>query len=79
MKVHFMVLGSETRQIYLAELLQEAGNEVMVAEEYLPGYHDVVLLPVPQTAKYLEENITKLQKGQLVFGCHFPAPLWNYV
>ncbi len=63
MKVHFMVLGSET------------GNEVMVAEEYLPGYHDVVLLPVPQTAKYLEENITKLQKGQLVFGCHFPAPL----
>lgn len=75
MKYHFMVLGSETRQIYLAELLQEAGNEVMVSEEYLPGYHDAVLLPVPQTAKYLEENISKLQKGQLVFGCHFPAPL----
>ena len=40
MKYHFMVLGSETRQIYLAELLQEAGHEVMVSEEYLPGYHD---------------------------------------
>ena len=75
MKYHFMVLGSETRQIYLAELLQEAGNEVMVSEEYMPGYHDAVLLPVPQTAKYLEENISKLQKGQTVYGCNFPAPL----
>ncbi len=75
MKYHFMVLGSETRQIYLAELLQEAGHEVMVSEEYLPGYHDAVLLPVPQTAKYLQENFAKLQKGQIVYGCNFPPPL----
>ena len=27
MKYHFMVLGSETRQIYLAELLQEEAGE----------------------------------------------------
>ena len=75
MKYHFMVLGSETRQIYLAELLQEAGYEVMVSDEYLPGYHDAVLLPVPQTAKYLQENLSKLQKGQMVYGCNFPKPL----
>lgn len=75
MKYHFMVLGSETRQIYLAELLQEAGHEVMVSEEYLPGYHDAVLLPVPQTAKYLQENLPKLQKGQVIYGCNFPQPL----
>ena len=75
MKYHFLILGHEKRQIYLAELLREAGHEVMVAEEYQPGYHDAVLLPVPQTAKYLEENVTKLQKGQMVFGCNFPSKL----
>ncbi len=70
---HFLVLGTEPRQQYLAEFLKEAGHEVMVAEEYLPGYHDAVLLPVPQTALYLERNIGKLQKGQVVYGCNFPA------
>lgn len=72
---HFLVLGSEPRQQYLAEFLREAGHEVMEAEEYLPGYHDAVLLPVPQTAFYLEKNIGKLQKGQIVFGCNFPVEL----
>lgn len=72
---HFLILGSEARQGYLAELLREAGHEVMTAEEYQPGYHDAVLLPVPQTAKYLEANASKLQKGQLVYGCNFPEEL----
>lgn len=72
---HFLILGSEARQGYLAELLREAGHEVMTAEEYQPGYHDAVLLPVPQSAKYLEENASKLQKGQIVFGCNFPEEL----
>lgn len=71
-RYHFLVLGSEARQQYLAELLRRAGHEVMTAEEYQPGYHDAVLLPVPQTAKYLEENISKLQKGQIIYGCNFP-------
>lgn len=75
MTYHFMVLGSETRQIYLAELLQNAGHEVMVSEQYLPGYHDAVLLPIPQTAKYLQENLSKMQKGQIVYGCNFPSLL----
>lgn len=75
MKFHFLILGSETRQVYLAELLREEGHEVMTAEEYLPGYHDAILLPVPQTARYLEENISKLQKGQIVYGCNFPPTL----
>lgn len=72
---HFLVLGSEPRQQYLAQFLREAGHEVMEAKEYLPGYHDAVLLPVPQTAFYLEKNIGRLQKGQLVFGCNFPGEL----
>jgi len=75
MKYHFLILGHENRQIYLAELLREAGHEVMLAEEYQPGYHDAVLLPIPQTTKYLEENVAKLQKGQIVFGCNFPSEL----
>lgn len=71
-RYHFLVLGSEARQLYLAELLRQAGHEVMTAENYQPGYHDAVLLPIPQTAKYLEENASKLQKGQIVYGCNFP-------
>lgn len=72
---HFLVLGDEPRQIYLADLLREKGHVVMAAKEYLPGYHDAVLLPVPQTKKYLEENMERLQKGQIVYGCHFPPEL----
>ena len=40
---HFLVLGTEPRQQYLAQFLKEAGHVVMTAEEYLPGYHDAVL------------------------------------
>lgn len=70
--LHFLVLGNENRQKYLARILKEKGHEVMCSEKYLPGYHDAILLPVPQTGKYLEENKEHLQKGQTVYGCHFP-------
>lgn len=72
-KYHFLVLGEEARQKFLAAMLRELGHEVMEAEDYLPGYHDAVLLPVPQTADYLQKIEDKLQKGQTVYGCHFPA------
>ena len=72
---HFLVLGEEARQKYLASMLREQGHEVMEAEDYLPGYHDAVLLPVPQTAKYLVKIADKLQKGQTVYGCNFPGDL----
>lgn len=72
---HFLVIGDEARQKYLAKLLQEAGHEVMCADEYQPGYHDAILLPVPQTEKYLRENASKLQKGQIVYGCNFPLDI----
>ena len=70
--IHFLVLGEEARQKYLAEMLREQGHEVMVAESYQPGYHDVILLPVPQSAQYFENNYQKFQKGQTVFGCQIP-------
>lgn len=72
---HFLILGDEPRQTYLAQLLKERGHEVMQAEDYMPGYHDAVLLPVPQTKKYLEKCVERLQKGQIVYGCNFPADL----
>ena len=65
-KYHFLVLGEEPRQKYLTAMLRRQGHVVMEAEDYLPGYHDAVLLPVPQTAKYLETIADKLQKGQTV-------------
>lgn len=74
-KYHFLVLGEEPRQKYLTAMLRRQGHEVMEAEDYLPGYHDAVLLPVPQTAKYLQMIADKLQKGQTVYGCNFPVEL----
>ncbi len=74
-KYHFLVLGEEPRQKYLTAMLRRQGHVVMEAEDYLPGYHDAVLLPVPQTAKYLETIADKLQKGQTVYGCNFPVEL----
>lgn len=72
---HFLILGTEKRQQYLAEFLKAKGNVVRQAATYEPGYHDAVLLPVPQTAKFLRENYTRLQKGQVVYGCNFPVDL----
>lgn len=69
---HFLVLGEEKRQQYLTSMLREAGHEVMAAEDYLPGYHDAILLPVPKTAEYLQKIIDKVQKGQTIYGCNFP-------
>lgn len=74
-KYHFLVLGDEARQHYLADMLRQQGHEVMQAEDYLPGYHDAVLLPVPQTADYLTKIADNLQKGQIIYGCHFPEDM----
>ncbi len=72
---HFLVLGDEPRQGYLTQLLSERGHIVMHADDYTPGYHDAVLLPVPQTKDYLEKIADRLQKGQIVYGCNFPPEL----
>ena len=74
-KYHFLVLGEEARQKYLSAMLRELGHEVMEAESYQPGYHDAVLLPVPQSAVYFEKNREKFQKGQVVYGCQLPSEL----
>lgn len=71
-RVHFLVLGDEARQKYLAKMLREQRYEVMEAESYQPGYHDAILLPVPQSARYFEDNFQKFQKGQIIFACQIP-------
>lgn len=68
---HFLVLGEEQRQSYLASILRKEGQDVRQADEYVPGYHDAILLPVPDTARYFKRVFERLQKGQVVFGCHF--------
>lgn len=75
MRYHFLILGEEARQKYLASMLRERGHDVMEAESYQPGYHDVILLPVPQSAVYFEKNLEKFHKGQTVFGCQLPQEL----
>ena len=46
---HFLVLGEEKRQYYLAKKLKKEGHEEMEAMRYQPGYHEAIHLPVPQT------------------------------
>ncbi len=75
---HFLVLGEEKRQYYLAQMLKKEGHEVMETMSYQPGYHDAILLPVPQTAMFFEENKEKFQKGQVVYGCKFPETAIDY-
>ena len=75
---HFLVLGEEKRQYYLAQMLKKEGHEVMEAMSYQPGYHDAILLPVPQTAMFFEENKEKFQKGQVVYGCKFSETAIDY-
>ncbi len=51
---------------------------MMEAMSYQPGYHDAILLPVPQTAMFFEENKEKFQKGQVVYGCKFSETAIDY-
>lgn len=74
-RVHFLVLGEEARQKYLSRMLREEGHEVMEAASYQPGYHDAILLPVPQSMRYFEDNKDKFQRGQIIFGCQIPAEI----
>lgn len=74
---HFLILGSESRQSYLAEMLQQKGHNVTAGEDYIPGKYNIILLPVPQTAKYLTSIQSNLASGQHVFGCNFPEDLQN--
>lgn len=70
----FLVLGEEQRQSELAKILRSYGQNVIQSETYQQGTYDAILLPVSQTARYLEENMDFLQRNQVVYGCHFPSP-----
>ena len=75
MACHYCVMGKEPRQEYLYLLLKERGEEVWNGENAVLENMDVILLPIPETAKYMELLWEKLQKNQTVFGCHFPAQM----
>lgn len=75
MAYHFLVLGSEKRQLFLKEMLEQKGYKAVQAEKYQKGTYDAVLLPVPQTAQYLEACLEELRDGQIVFGCNYPDEL----
>lgn len=61
---HFLVLGEEKRQYYLAQMLKKEGHEVMETMSYQPGYHDAILLPVPQTAMFLRKIKKNFKKDR---------------
>lgn len=73
--IHFLILGTERRQLYLRQLLAEKGYPVTAGEEWEEGEYQCILLPVPKTGKYLSAILSKLKEGHIVFGCNFPEKL----
>ena len=73
--IHFLILGTESRQLYLRKLLIQRGYTVTASEDWLPGDYQCILLPVPKTGRYLSAVLPQLSEGQTVFGCNFPEQL----
>lgn len=76
-KYHFLVMGSDMRQQYLAELLLKEGNQVTQADYCQEVVYDAALLPISSTEEYLEANLEQFPDGQLIYGCNFPGRLEN--
>ncbi len=74
----FLILGKEERQKYLFQMLCAKGQTVTYCDSWLDGDYDAVLLPVTQTAAYVEQIADQLQAGEYVFGCNFPTKLTAY-
>lgn len=74
----FLILGKEERQKYLFQMLCSRGQTVTFCDSWLDGGYDAVLLPAAKTADYLERIADKLQAGEYVFGCNFPAEIVEY-
>jgi dipicolinate synthase subunit A len=71
-KHRFLILGSESRQQYLYELLKAKGQDVILSEEYVAGHYDAILLPIPSSPHYFRKIEEYLVAGQFIFGCNFP-------
>lgn len=71
----FLILGKEERQKYLFQMLCSKGQTVTYCDSWLDGWYDAILLPVAQTAVYLKRIEQRLQAGEYVFGCNFPAEI----
>lgn len=71
----FLILGKEERQKYLFQMLCARGQTVTYCDSWLDGGYDAVMLPLAKTAEYLEQITDKLQAGEYVFGCNFPADI----
>ncbi len=74
----FLILGKEERQKYLFQMLCDRGQTVTYCDSWLDGGYDAVLLPVAKTAAYFQQIADRLQAGEYVFGCNFPAELAEY-
>lgn len=74
MKKIFLLIGTDKRQKYLKELLEQKGY---FAEHYsdIEGVdisrYDVILLPVADSRHYYEKIKAALRENQYVFGCNF--------
>ena len=74
----FLILGKEERQKYLFQMLCDRGQTVTYCDSWLDGGYDAILLPVAKTAEYFKQIADRLQAGEYVFGCNFPAELAEY-
>ncbi|MBO5459401.1 MAG: NAD-binding protein [Lachnospira sp.] len=73
MRKKFLLIGTDKRQKYLLELLQQRGHFAELSEDIdnaVIDRYDAILLPVTDSKYYYEKIKGRLNKQQYVFGCN---------
>ena len=75
MKKKFLLMGTDVRQQYLKEMLEQQGHHTEWIQTLTPvdaAEYDVVLLPVSDSRAYYDQVADSVHGGQLIFGCNLP-------
>ena len=75
MKKKFLLMGTDVRQQYLKEMLEQQGHHTEWIQTLTPvdaAEYDAVLLPVSDSRAYYDQVADSVHGGQLIFGCNLP-------
>lgn len=67
----FFSSGGRKKAVLSGANVKKEGHEVMEAMSYQPGYHDAILLPVPQTAMFLRKIKKNFKKDRWFTAANF--------
>ena len=75
MKKKFLLMGTDVRQQYLKEMLEQQGHHTEWIQTLTPvdaAEYDAVLLPVSDSRAYYDQVADSVHGGQFIFGCNLP-------